>query len=119
MKPLTDYDFIIGWMRKASETAKRQGKKDSASLWNDAIEHLEYLKEDNSQLEESLSKSFCLTDDQTESYLQWLKNHKCNSSAGVIGGEISVKFTPTGLGLLVQAECICGEKINLTDSSEW
>ena len=119
MKPETDYDFIIGWMKKASETARRQGKRDSASLWDDAIEHLEYLKEENSQLEEELNKSFRLTEEQTASYLQWLRDHKCDSSVGAIGGSVGVKFTPTGLGLLISAECICGEKINLTDSSNW
>jgi len=60
---------------------------------------------------------FELTKEQYNKYLEW-KDH-CDTDAGAIGGRLSFRFIPTGLGTSVVVECICGEKINLTNFDEW
>jgi len=42
LKPSTSYELIHEWMTKAQKTCAAQGKKDSALLWADALQHLEY-----------------------------------------------------------------------------
>jgi hypothetical protein len=54
-EPETNYDFVLDWMHKASKVAKQQGRNDSASLWDDAIKHLDFLKKENDRLEYILS----------------------------------------------------------------
>jgi len=44
-KPNTDFEFITEWAKKASVSAKKQGRNDAAKLWEDCIEHLFYLKD--------------------------------------------------------------------------
>lgn len=57
---------------------------------------------------------------QATKLLNWqLKHKKCNSKAGAIGGAIGITFIPTGIGMLVEAKCICGKKLNLTDPSDF
>ena len=60
---------------------------------------------------------FTLTGEQYEKYLKW-KDH-CDIDSGAIGGRHSFKFTPNGLGVIVVIECLCGERINLTEFDKW
>lgn len=60
---------------------------------------------------------FELNKEQVEKLDKW-KEH-CKTYAGAIGGRISITFTPTGLGTCIEAKCICGEKIDLTDAENW
>ncbi len=62
---------------------------------------------------------FELTPEQAQEYNTWDHFHCCNEDAGTIGGKVSFKFTPTGLGVCVQAMCICGAVLDLTDSENW
>ena len=60
---------------------------------------------------------FELTKKQKENFQKWSQH--CSTYAGAIGGRIAFRFTPTGLGVIAEAECICGEKINLTECVDW
>jgi hypothetical protein len=39
----------------------------------------------------------------------WRKTHKCNAGQTAIGGRINFAFIPTGLGILIRVECMCGK----------
>ena len=62
-------------------------------------------------------KNFKLTDEEYNTIKEWANNHKCPCKCGdrrslsCSGGEISVTFTPTAIGIVISANCICGEKI--------
>lgn len=62
-------------------------------------------------------QKFELTDDQEKKLAEW--SGHCKTYAGAIGGRITISFTPTGLGTCVWAECICGEKLDLTEVDDW
>ena len=62
----------------------------------------------------------------------WMKEHKktcrfyvdsdgnkIKNSGGAIGGLSTYKFTPTGIGVAIIAECACGEETNITDYDMW
>jgi len=62
--------------------------------------------------------NFSILEDEVNTLKTKLKEHKltckfANSEKhGEIGGSLSYIFTPTSLGVLYYAECVCGEKIN-------
>jgi len=64
---------------------------------------------------------FKISDKKWDEYAEWVKTHECSCRkdgiryAGAIGGATTFEFTPTGLGDIVIAKCICGEKIDLTE----
>jgi len=62
---------------------------------------------------------FKLTKDQTEKFNKWyqkLPKHYC----GAIGGRITFKFTPTGLGEIIKVEDTYTKKeIDLTNYENW
>lgn len=60
---------------------------------------------------------FGLDKDQEEKLKKWAGH--CDTYAGAIGGRLKFIFTPTGLGDGITVECICGEKLDLTDSENW
>ena len=63
---------------------------------------------------------FDLEGKQATKYYNWrMKHRKCSSKVGAAGGANSITFTPTGLGTIVEAKCICGKKLNLTDPEEF
>jgi len=63
---------------------------------------------------------FELTDEQTDAYILWQKNHECTlKQHGAIGGAITFEFTPTGLGIVESVKCACGAEKNLTDYDMW
>jgi len=76
--------------------------------------------------------NFTLTSDQMSQLSEWMTEHNktCkfspsnnrdnpSSPTGAIGGRFTYKFTPTGLGMCVQAECCCGKEVDLTDVEDW
>jgi len=73
---------------------------------------------------------FSTTKEQDKEILLWKKNHDCPMRTddhgikdeiyvGAIGGAITYEFTPTGLGECFIVKCLCGQKFDLTDVSEW
>ncbi len=60
---------------------------------------------------------FELTEEQYGKYEEWADH--CDTYAGAIGGRLSFVFTPTGLGTCLQVKCICGEKLELTNTEDW
>ena len=67
----------------------------------------------------NIGKRFALTDEQVERIDEWKKSHDCTAPPATIGGRITYKFTPTGLGAIEEASCICGAKIDVTDIDSW
>lgn len=61
--------------------------------------------------------SYELTDNQQKEYDEWVGH--CGAYAGAIGGRVSITFTPTSLGDCVEANCMCGEKLDLTEVDDW
>ena len=64
-----------------------------------------------------MQQEYRLDDEQLKDLEEWSKH--CDTYAGAIGGRITIEFTETGLGTCATARCICGEKIDLTDVSDW
>jgi len=73
---------------------------------------------------------FSLDKKQIQQIADWKRSHECSLRTnehgvkneiyvGAIGGAITYCFTPTGLGDCVEAQCACGEKINVTAYDEW
>ena len=53
-KPATSFEFIAAWFEKAQANAALQGKKDSAMLWRDGLEHLHHFKAQRDELLDAL-----------------------------------------------------------------
>lgn len=69
-------------------------------------------------------KSFIMSDDEVAEFHKWNDDHIkiCSLNDGptpAIGGALTYSFTPTGLGLVVEISCACGEKINVTNYDLW
>ncbi len=60
---------------------------------------------------------FELTEDEVKVLREFEENHKCpcKHRQGPIGGLVTISFTPTTIGTVVEAECLCGEKITIRD----
>lgn len=62
-------------------------------------------------------KNFCLTDEEYEVIAKWAENHECSYKndhrRSCCGGEISVVFTPTTIGTIKSARCVCGKELVL------
>lgn len=72
--------------------------------------------------------SFELTEDQKKKFEKWNKEEiefmtdygKKPLEIGAVGGHITFKFTPTGLGTIIKAEnTITKRTIDLTDYDKW
>ena len=61
------------------------------------------------------------TSDSQEPKLNKFLKHKCKykNQPTAIGGRISYKFTPTGLGCIIVVSCVCGKEVNLSDYENW
>lgn len=66
--------------------------------------------------------TFEISKEQYERYEEWATTHECPYHidgkyryAGAIGGADTFCFTPTGIGDIVIAKCVCGAEIDLTD----
>jgi len=63
---------------------------------------------------------FELTDEQTDAYIIWQRDHECSKEQyRTKGGAVTFQFTPSGLGVVESVKCICGSRINLTDYDKW
>lgn len=60
---------------------------------------------------------FELDDEQNKKVEEW-RNH-CSERGGYNGNRVTFSFSPTGLGMIVSVECVCGEKLDLTDFDSW
>lgn len=65
---------------------------------------------------------FRLSDTQQEKYDHWRKTHECRFRqddnyryVGAAGGADTFHITGTGLGWVVEVECTCGNKLDLTE----
>ena len=60
-------------------------------------------------------KEFFLTDEEYSLIKDWADTHDCTCRCGdrpsrsCCGGEISITFTPTSIGTVISASCICGK----------
>lgn len=61
---------------------------------------------------------------------EWLVGHnksckyhddgsQVSNPIGAIGGRLTYCFTPTGLGMITEVKCACGEEINVTEYEGW
>ena len=66
--------------------------------------------------------SYTLSKEDANKFNSWRDEHYKNcklKNHGAIGGAIKISFTETTLGTIVLTECACGERLDLTDYSEW
>lgn len=54
-KPEIRFEIICEWFEKAARECKRQGKRDSAMLWADGLDHLIHLQSENDALRHQLA----------------------------------------------------------------
>ena len=61
---------------------------------------------------------FALSATEKKQLNKWLKKHlkKCTDYPKA---HLTYMFTPTGIGSIVEIECSCGKKVDVTDSSNW
>ncbi len=45
------------------------------------------------------------------------KHLECHK--GGVGGALTYSFTPTSLGVIVKLNCVCGDKIDVTEYERW
>lgn len=64
---------------------------------------------------------FSLDEEQYLKFLKWRLEHHCkyDENQGAIGGRFTFSFTPTSIGQIETVHCACGEKINVTDYSNF
>ena len=68
---------------------------------------------------------FDVSPEETKAYRDWKKKHDktCKFAdpmkGGAIGGRLTYKFTPTGLGCLFSVKCACGAEEDFTDVDNW
>jgi len=73
--------------------------------------------------------NYFLMPDDVERFQEWDNEHSktCKFApteenpfaGGAIGGRLTFSFTPTSIGTFANVTCACGEKIELTDCSDW
>lgn len=68
-----------------------------------------------------LMKNFDLSEKEEETYNAWRREHKKKCKLYKKGKQTltTFKFTPTGIGPIIEIECSCGKKINVTDWESW
>jgi len=82
---------------------------------------VEDLLDDHAELEELRRRTiFSLNEKRQAMYDEWYK-HSClrHHEAGAIGSSVTFTITPTSLGLVIGARCVCGSEIDLTCSEDW
>ena len=65
--------------------------------------------------------TFTISDQEEKKLIKWKQQHHCKAinKQATEGGRFTYIFTPTGLGICTTVKCMCGEKINLTDTNDW
>lgn len=88
-----------------------------------ALEFLEQFR-NNQQPKKELNNgfNFNLSDNQLKKYKSWRKTHNCHIRnqyglryVGAAGGADTFHITGTGIGYIVEVECSCGSKLDLTE----
>ena len=88
-----------------------------------ALEYLEQFR-NNQQPKKELNNGFIfnLSDNQLKKYKSWRKTHNCHIRnqyglryVGAAGGADTFHITRTGIGYIVEVECSCGSKLDLTE----
>lgn len=88
-----------------------------------ALEYLEQFR-NNQQPKKELNNGFIfnLSDNQLRKYKSWRKTHNCHIRnqyglryVGAAGGADTFHITRTGIGYIVEVECSCGSKLDLTE----
>jgi len=68
-------------------------------------------------------KVFKLNKEQVEILDKWLKRHDktCKFKGKEITkrGRLTFRFTPTNLGTIAAVHCLCGKRVDLTDTNNW
>lgn len=79
----------------------RQGTKDN--------ETIKALKEENQALKakEYFYDTYCFSQEEIERGEKWCSQHPCRG--GVSGGNFCWKIIPTGLGVIKEVSCSCGD----------
>lgn len=89
------------------------------------FEKLDEIRFRNKKIKKLDSIIFEISDEkELETLSKWFATHKCKfrddpSAAGAIGGSISYRFTPTGVGTCIEVSCSCGAKIDITNIDNW
>lgn len=79
------------------------------------------VKVDNKPEEKHKPFMFQLSDEQSKKYYKWVKSHKCKLRkdgiryVGAVGGADTFHIIGTGIGYIVEVECSCGSKLDLTE----
>ena len=61
-----------------------------------------------------------MNENEKKSYDDFIKKHKKCKFTSTIGGKITVEVTGTGLGDILVCVCnACGEKKDITDTTNW
>ncbi len=65
--------------------------------------------------------NFDLSDKEEETFNVWYKEHKkkCKIYKKGKHRHFTFKFTPVGIGDVIEVECSCGKKIDVTDTDCW
>ena len=64
--------------------------------------------------------NFTLNEKEQEEYNKFVKKHESCEFPSSIGGKISLTFTGTGLGDIIEVRCnCCGKTKDITDISNW
>lgn len=59
---------------------------------------------------------FELNIEEIKKLREWEQNHKCSARGrSSCGGETTISFTPTSIGVAVEATCICSAKIEIRE----
>lgn len=69
----TSFEFIVSWFEKAAKTAKTNNKNDSAKLWEDGLQHLVELHEENRCLYVLIGR-YTPTGEITKKDIEWAKS---------------------------------------------
>ncbi len=59
--------------------------------------------------------NFELSTEQLTKYNEWREEKKKTLKSTAIGGAFTFCFTPTGIGEIVEVQCIDGAKLDLTE----
>lgn len=67
-----------------------------------------------------IQTQFVITAEEAATIEKWTTKHgkKCKLPPTTIGDRYTYCFTPTGIGVLVSVECVCGKKKYFTNYDE-
>lgn len=85
---------------------------------------------DKKHKETEARTGFTISPGERKQIAEWLAEHnktckyhddgtQASNPCGAIGGRLTYSFTPTGLGLITEVACACGDKIDVTEFEDW